>query len=60
MAWEPSSDPSERGKDFAMNVLMPLFLGLTSVALVLACWRGQQQRRKASLQGVAVPLVNGE
>lgn len=42
-----------------MDVLVPIFLGLTSIALVIACFRRQRSQR-AQLEGMAVPLVPDE
>ncbi len=39
-----------------MDVLVPIFLGLTSIALLIACIRRQRSQR-AQLEGMAVPLV---
>ena len=55
----PASDPSERGDRFAMDVLLPIFLGLTNLALLIVCIRRQRSQR-AQLEGKAVPLVPDE
>ena len=42
-----------------MDVLLPIFLGLTNLALLIVCIRRQRSQR-AQLEGKAVPLVPDE